>query len=52
MKSVQTNDPTICSTKTTIQADAAKKNDFESAADFLLITALDQKNQGPSNHRI
>ena len=41
--SIQTNDATILSAKTTILADAIKKNDFEEAADFLMITAPDPK---------
>ena len=52
LTSIHTNDTTICSPRTTIQADAAKKIDFESTADFLLITTIDQKHQGLSNHRI
>ena len=52
LTSVQTNYPTICSANTIIQADAAKKNDFEYKADFLLVTAPAQKYQGPSNHKI
>ena len=52
LTSVQTNDPTICSSRTTIQADSAKKNDFEYAKGFILITAPAQKHQGTSNHSI
>ena len=52
LTSVRTNDPTFCSAKTTIQADSAENNDFEYAADSLLINAPTQKHQGPSNHRI
>ena len=51
LTSVHTYDPTICSFKTTIQADVVKKYDFESATDFLLITEPAQKHQGHSNHR-
>lgn len=43
LNSIQTSDPTICSAKTTIQADVTKKNNFESAADFILITAPELK---------
>ena len=43
LSSIQTNDATILSAKTTIQADPTKKDDFEEAADFLLITAPDSK---------
>ena len=49
---VQTNEPTICSDKTTIQADDAKKNDFGTATDVLLITVPYQKRQVPSNNAI
>ena len=43
LSSIETADPTICSAKTAIQADNVKKNDFESAADFLLVTAPNAK---------
>ena len=52
MTSVQTNEPAICSTNTTIQEYTTKKKYFESAVDFLLITAPANKHQVPSNHRI
>ena len=39
LSSIQTNDPTIWSAKTTIQADAIKKNNFEEATEFIIITA-------------
>ena len=48
LNSIQTNDHTICATKTTIQADAAKKNNFELAADFIIITGPTTNN---SNNR-
>ena len=50
--SIQTSDPTICSAKTAIQADGTKKNNFEEAADFLLITAPVPKVNQPKLHRI
>ena len=34
LASIQSTDPTICSGKTTIQADATKKGNFEEAANF------------------
>ena len=52
INSIQTADPTICSAKTAIQADAIKKNDFEEAADFLLITAPAPKANQPRVHQI
>ena len=39
LNSIQSSDATICSVKTTIMANAAKKNDFEEAADFIMFTA-------------
>ena len=36
LTSIQTSDPTICSGKTTIQADTGKRDNFEEAADFLM----------------
>ena len=52
LSSIQTADPTICSAKTAIQADPTKKNNFEEAADFLLITAPAPKVNQPKTHRI
>lgn len=47
LHSIQSKDTVIISPKTTIQADAAKQNDFELALDFLLLmTPLPT----PSNH--
>ena len=43
MTSIQTQDATLCSCKTAIQADTAKKNDFELAADFILTNMPQQK---------
>ena len=39
LRSIQCKDGTILSAKTTILADQSKKNDFEQAADFLLLVA-------------
>lgn len=43
LDSIQTSDSTICLAKTTIQADATKKNNFESVADFVLATLSQHK---------
>ena len=43
LNSLQTNDPTICAAKTTIQADDAKKGDFDQATDFILTMMPTQK---------
>ena len=52
LASIQSSDPTICSGKTTIQANAAKKNNFEEAADCLLTICPAPKPQSQGNHRI
>ena len=52
LSSIQSTDPTICSGKTTIQADATKKGDFEEAANFLLTICPAPKPQSQGNHRI
>ena len=52
LASIQTSDPTICSAKTTIQADAAKKDDFEAAADFIITVAPNPKPPQGRNQRI
>ena len=52
LTSFHTNEPTIYSANTIIQADAAKINYFEYKADFLLVPTPAQKHQGPSNHKI
>ena len=44
LSSIETADQIICSAKAAIQADNIEKNDFESAADLLLITAPNVKN--------
>ena len=51
LNSIQSSDPTICSGKTTIQANAAKKDNFELAADFLMTICPPPKHQG-NTHRI
>ena len=51
LNSIISTDATICSAKTLILSDAAKKDDFETAADFLLIVAPKPRNEG-SSHRI
>ena len=50
LNSIETADPTICSSKTTIVADSVMKNDFEAAANFLLINAPTAKKE--QTHRI
>ena len=45
LSSIQTSDPTICAGKTTIQADAQKKDNFEEAADFLMTICPASKPQ-------
>ena len=50
MNSIESNDPIICSCKTTIQADALKKHDFELAADFILSQI--PKNKSLPIHKI
>ena len=52
LSSIQTSDPTLCSAKTTIQADPAKKDDFESASDFIMTVAPAPKPQQGRNQRI
>ena len=43
LNSIESDNPTLCSCKTTIQADSIKKNDFEKAVDFLLTNAPKSK---------
>ena len=50
LNSIESTDPTICSCKTTIQADAGMKNDFELAANFILMN--EPKKKDIQNHRI
>ena len=52
LASIQTSDPTICSAKTTVQADPSKKDDFEEAADFIITVAPNPKPPQGRNHRI
>ena len=52
LQSIETNDPTICAAKTTIKADANMKNDFELAADFLIVTAPTTKFNNNQNHNV
>ena len=52
LNSLQTNDPTIYSAKTTIKADSVKKDDVEMAADFILITAPPPKISSDRTHQI
>ena len=44
---IQWGDVTVCAEKTTIQVDISKKNNFEQAADFILITAPSPRNSNP-----
>ena len=50
LTSIQTQDATLCSCKTSIQADDQKKHDFELAADFILTNMPSNKSSQP--HRI
>jgi len=52
LQSIETSDPTICAAKTTIKADANMKNDFELAADFLIVTAPATKINNSQNHNV
>ena len=52
LNSIQCNDPAVVSAKTTILADAAKRNDFELASDFLLLAAPTQKASGGQGQRV
>ena len=51
LKSLTTKDPAIISAITHIQGDNNQRNDFELAADFLLLTAPSPNNQA-SSHRV
>ena len=46
LNSIQTTDVTVCSVKTLILSDSTKRDNFENAADFLLVTARKPKNEG------
>ena len=50
LRSIQCKDGTILSAKTTILADVVKKNDFEQAADFLLLVAPSSVSQSRSHN--
>ena len=52
LTSIQTSDPTLCSAKTTIQADPTKKDDFEVASDFIMTVAPAPRPPQGRNHRI
>ena len=52
LNSIQSSDAPIYSAKTKIMVNAAKKNDFEEAADFIMITAPAPKFNNDRNHRI
>ena len=53
LQSIESNDPTICSAKTTIKADNNMRNDFETAADFLIITApVNKSNHNNNNYSV
>ena len=51
IKSITSRDPSIVSAITHIQGNQQQRNDFEAAADFLLLTAPKPKEQTPG-HRI
>ena len=51
LQSIESSDPTICAAKTTIKADNTMKNDFELAADFLIVTAP-TTNTNHLNHNV
>ena len=51
IKSIVNRDPSIVSAVTHIQGNTEQRNDFELAADFLLLTAPKLK-ENPQNHRI
>ena len=52
LQSLQTTESAITSAKTTIQDNPVRRNDFEAAADFLLITAPDPKTVVKPPHQI
>ncbi len=52
LKSIECNDPSIAAAKTTILANTVKRDDFEQAADFLLLAAPTKHNQPTNNHRV
>lgn len=52
LNSIQCNDSTVISAKTTVLADPGKRGDFELAADFLLLAAPANKVNTSKGHRI
>ena len=44
LNSIQCRDATVCAAKTTIQVDISKKDKFEQAVDFILITVPPPRN--------
>ena len=52
LNSIQSSDATICAAKTTILADTSKKNDFELAADFIMITGPASKFNSDNHHSV
>ena len=52
IKSIQSKDPAIVSAMTHIQGNNQQRNDFELAADFLLLTAPKLKDTGSGPHRV
>ena len=52
LASIQSNEATIVSAKTTILADMNKRDDFELASDFLLLAAPSEPINNGRQHRI
>ena len=52
IKSIVTKDPNIVAALTHIQGTPAQRDDFETAVDFLLLTAPNHGNSNSNNHRI
>ena len=52
IKSIQSKDPSIVSALTHIQGSIAQRDDFELAADFLLLTAPKHKELAEGMHRV
>ena len=52
IKSIVTKDPNIVAALTHIQGTPAQRDDFETAVDFLLLTAPNNGNSGGNSHRI
>ena len=49
---IQSSDANICAAKTIILANTSKKNDFELAVDFIMITAPASKLNSDNQHRV